>query len=158
MQVGCGRSVRRAADHARGLEGHRTRVRGPCPHLRGPFPKGHPRTRLLSPCKKTSAQRGRGGRAVIHGPLANPRVLPSPERVRGGPAPAATAGVRRPAWRGSLRPAALPGNRVRREGRGSRSPLVPWEACTLPRRGPCGPEAGARVGPTGRSLWAGLRA
>lgn len=100
--------------------------RPPDPRPRAPSPEatlqGHPRTRPLSPCKKTSAQRGRGGRAVTHGPLANPPVRPSPERVRGGPAPAATAGVRRPAWRGSLRPAALPGNRVRREGRGVAQP------------------------------------
>lgn len=60
--------------------------------------------------------RRRGEHAVTHSPLTNPRVRPSPERVRGGSAPAAAAGVRRPAWRGSLRQAARPGNRVRRAG------------------------------------------
>lgn len=93
----------------------------------GPLPEKTPsKANLGSVCSalaKDVCGEGAWRRAVTHGRLANPRVRPSPERVRGGPAPAATAGVRRPAWRGSLRQAACPGNRVRREGRGSRGTL-----------------------------------
>lgn len=127
------------------------RVRGPRPRPLGLFPRGHPRRPphdwFAQPSQETPVAKGRGGHAVTHGPLTNPRMRPSPERVRGGPAPAAAAaaaGVRRPTWRGSLRQAARPGNRVRRAGRGSRLTLTSRVACTL-RRGPCGMEARARA-------------
>lgn len=129
----------------------RPKVSGPDPRLQGLFPRGRPRRppqdQFALPSKETPVARGRGGQVVTHGPLANPRVRPSPERVRGGSAPAAAAaaaGVRRPPWRGFLRQAARPGNRVRRAGglpgRGSRRALTPRETCT-PRPGPCGREA-----------------
>lgn len=68
MQVGCGRSVRRAAAHARGLEGHQVRVRGSedpantgMAHSREETLEGHPRTRLLSPSKRRLRRGGVAG-------------------------------------------------------------------------------------------------
>lgn len=79
LQVGCGQSVKRAAAKQEASKATGPASEGPAHTCTAPSQEdtleGHPSAQLL---QKTSAQRGRGRRAVTHGPLANPRVRPAP--------------------------------------------------------------------------------